>query len=137
MKFSNKDIFRKCDQIRRKLQIWSNLLKKSLMENFFFCAVKYVSSLDFLNQYIFLVDNYIIPVCQDGISTRPGRTDFIPRLHGEIKLHPGKAVQLTTWYLLRFVHMFFSVLIHLVEIHRSCFSRSVHFLQCPFFKTKR
>ena len=39
MNFSIKDIFRKCDQIRRKLQIWSHLLKKSLMENFIFSAV--------------------------------------------------------------------------------------------------
>ena len=39
MKFSIKDLFSKCDQIRRKLRIWSHLLKKSLMENFIFCAV--------------------------------------------------------------------------------------------------
>ena len=39
MNFSIKDIFRKCDQIRRKLQIWSHLLKKSLMKNFIFSAV--------------------------------------------------------------------------------------------------
>ena len=39
MKFSIKDFFRKCDHIRRKLRIWSHLLKKSLMENFIFCAV--------------------------------------------------------------------------------------------------
>ena len=39
MKFSIKDFFSKCDQIRRKLRIWSHLLKKSLMENFIFCAV--------------------------------------------------------------------------------------------------
>ena len=39
MKFSIKDYFSKCDQIRRKLWIWSHLLKKSLMENFIFCAV--------------------------------------------------------------------------------------------------
>ena len=38
MKFSIKDIFSKCDQIRRKLRICSYLLKKSLMENFIFCA---------------------------------------------------------------------------------------------------
>ena len=30
MKFSIKDFFSKCDQICRKLQIWSHLLKKSL-----------------------------------------------------------------------------------------------------------
>ena len=29
----------KCDQIRRKLRIWSHLLRESLMENFIFCAV--------------------------------------------------------------------------------------------------
>ena len=36
MKFSIKDFFSKCDQIPRKLPIWSHLLKKSFMENFFF-----------------------------------------------------------------------------------------------------
>ena len=39
MKFSNMDFFSKCDQICKKLHIWSHLLKKSLMENFIFCAV--------------------------------------------------------------------------------------------------
>ena len=34
MKFSIKDFFSKCDQIRKKLRIWSHLLKKSLTENF-------------------------------------------------------------------------------------------------------
>ena len=38
MKFSIKDIFSKCDQIRSFLRIWSHLLKKSLTENFIFCA---------------------------------------------------------------------------------------------------
>ena len=40
MKFPVKNFFSKCDQIRRKLRIWSHLLKKSLMENFIFCSVK-------------------------------------------------------------------------------------------------
>ena len=39
MKFSIQDIFSKCDQICRKLRIWSHLLKKSLTENFIFLAV--------------------------------------------------------------------------------------------------
>ena len=30
--------FSKCDKIHRKLQIWTHLLKQSLMENFSFCA---------------------------------------------------------------------------------------------------
>ena len=39
MKFSVKDFFSKCDQIRSFLRIWSHLLKKSFMENFIICAV--------------------------------------------------------------------------------------------------
>ena len=39
MKFSIEDFFSKCDQIPRKLRIWSHLLKKSLLENFIFRAV--------------------------------------------------------------------------------------------------
>ena len=38
-KFFVKDFFSKCDQIRRKLRIRSHLLKKSIMENFIFCAI--------------------------------------------------------------------------------------------------
>ena len=44
MKFYFKDFFSKCDQIRRKPRIWSHLLKKSLMENFIFCAVYFYQS---------------------------------------------------------------------------------------------
>ena len=39
MKFSIKGFFNKCGQIRRFLRIWTHLLKKSLMKNFFFCEV--------------------------------------------------------------------------------------------------
>ena len=39
IKFSIKNFLSKCDQIRSFLWIWSHLLKKSLMENFIFCAV--------------------------------------------------------------------------------------------------
>ena len=39
LKIFIKDFFSKFDQIRRKLRIWSHLLKKSLMENIIFCAV--------------------------------------------------------------------------------------------------
>ena len=41
MTFSVKDFLCKCDQIRRKLWIWSLLLKKSFLV---FCAVGYSSS---------------------------------------------------------------------------------------------
>ena len=39
LKFSIKDFFSKCDQFSRKLRTRPHLLKKSLMENFIFCAV--------------------------------------------------------------------------------------------------
>ena len=39
MNFSIKDFFSKCDQIRSFLRIWSDLLKKSLIEKLNFCAV--------------------------------------------------------------------------------------------------
>ena len=42
IKFSIKDFFSKCEQIRSFLQIWSYLLKKSLMENFIFCVVSFL-----------------------------------------------------------------------------------------------
>ena len=35
MKFSIKDFFSKCDQIRKELQIWPGLLKKTLMKTSF------------------------------------------------------------------------------------------------------
>ena len=39
VKFSMKDFFRKLNQIRSFLRIWSHLLEISLMENFIFCTV--------------------------------------------------------------------------------------------------
>ena len=45
MKFSIKDFFKKCDQICRKLRIWSHLMKKFLIKNFIFlCSDPQVNS---------------------------------------------------------------------------------------------
>ena len=41
MKFSIKEVISKCDQVRRKLRIWSHLLKKPLIENLIFGAALY------------------------------------------------------------------------------------------------
>ena len=50
IKFSIKDFFSKCDQIRRKPRIWSYLLKKSLMGNFIFlCSV---TAIDFRRYWL-------------------------------------------------------------------------------------
>ena len=55
MKFSIKDFLSKCDQIRRKLRIWLHLLKKSLMENFIFCAVIGARAQNFTSNTLFVV----------------------------------------------------------------------------------
>ena len=55
MKFYIKDFLSKCDQIRSFLRIWSHLLKKSLMENFIFCAVIGVRAQNFTSNTLFVV----------------------------------------------------------------------------------
>ena len=83
MKFSIKDFFSKCDQIRRKLRIWPHLLKKSLMENFIFCAasvcinlpisLKLKSMLSFTLRLQTLHVLYIksmVPFTQNGIKKK-------------------------------------------------------------------
>ena len=54
MKFFINDFFRKCDQMGRKLRIWSHLLKKSLMEDVIFCAMQHTHFLQqtYLNQLL-------------------------------------------------------------------------------------
>ena len=62
MKFYIKDLFSKSDQIPSLLRIWSHLLKKYLMENFIFCAVKFVR----LKQPF---ENYLMDSFQEGYIT--------------------------------------------------------------------
>ena len=45
MKFLIKDFFRKCKQIHRKLQIWSHILKKSLMKTLYLRCDKFITGL--------------------------------------------------------------------------------------------
>ena len=56
------DFFSKCDQIPRNLRIWSHLLKKSVMENYIFCAVKILMIEDFPTFNILLALPYDFPV---------------------------------------------------------------------------
>ena len=73
MKIFIKDFFRKLDQILRKLRIWSHLLKKSLLENFIFCAVWvtcHITDLwaDALDQDLFELCKYALINVQMGIQ---------------------------------------------------------------------
>ena len=63
--FSINDFFSKCDQIHGFLRVWSHLLKKSLMENFIFCAVyPWLNEVFFKNKVASLEKNCI----QDSIN---------------------------------------------------------------------
>ena len=53
MNFYIKDFFSKCDQIRRKLRILSDLLRKFLMKNLFFVQSRY-----FVKDMIFFILEY-------------------------------------------------------------------------------
>ena len=65
MKFSIKDLFSRCDQISRKLRILSDLLKKFLMENFFFVQWQ-MRNLDPVLTYVMLwmyvAEAYLEPI---------------------------------------------------------------------------
>ena len=60
IKFFTKDFFIKCDQIRRKLRIWSHLLKKSFKAKFIFCAVSMHFSIILPDRYSGVAGPYII-----------------------------------------------------------------------------
>ena len=60
MKFSIKDFFSKCDQIHSFQQIWSNLLKKSLMKNLIFMQCtqikQHLANYENINNYNYFND---------------------------------------------------------------------------------
>ena len=60
MKFSIKNFFSKCDQIRKFLRIWSHLLKKFLMENFIFlCSVRVYNCFHIKISTIYMLDRVL------------------------------------------------------------------------------
>ena len=71
-------------------------------------------------KYAHLGRDYMIPDCQDEISTSPAATDFTIRLHVKIKLCPSKTGQFSTWHLIRF----------------ACISFRFFFVSMSFYKTE-
>ena len=69
MKFSIKDFFNKCDEIRSFLRIWSHLLGRSLMENFIFCDAK--ACLIFVSFIQTAVQNLVKSIPLDSILGSP------------------------------------------------------------------
>ena len=92
MKFSIKNFFSKCDQIRNFLQIWSHLLKKSLMENFMFCALLAVKPLFFARGTTFLGTAFFSPMSRSSRSDvflRKGALKIYSKSTGE---HPCRSL---------------------------------------------
>ena len=67
-KLSIKDFFSKCDQIRRKLRIWSHLPKKSLMRNFIFCGVEILNKVTIHHRILQVLGTELYKV-HHGFST--------------------------------------------------------------------
>ena len=92
--FFIKDFFR-CDQIRRKLRIWSHLLKKSLMETFIFLqssnkrfTISNLRSVSLISEWPFLIiskncewlksqSDSLISFTILALSTPPGNSQLI------------------------------------------------------------
>ena len=58
IKFSIKDFFNNCDQIRNCLRMWYHLLKKSLMENFIFVQCQWVRNVSFSEHFVYELNGW-------------------------------------------------------------------------------
>ena len=85
MKVSIKDFSSKCDQIRSFQRIWSHLLKKSLLENFIFCAVlrekTYFTSSTNIARFIRVI--YSITIISLSRDTKSNRSSVTRRFWKE------------------------------------------------------
>ena len=75
MQFSIKNFFSKCDQIRRKLRIWSHSLKKSLMQNFIFGALLLPYGIGLSEDYLKTSD--FILLCATNANERNGGRQYV------------------------------------------------------------
>ena len=74
-----------------------------------------------------------------GLSEWNQISDFTLQLHGEIRFHPGKAGQVSTWFLFRFVYIFLISLGNDVSLRKLIDSeafrfRSRHQRRFPYIK---
>ena len=66
VRLSIKNFYSKCDQIRKKLQIWSHLLKKFLMENLIFWAVGIFIKFENLRFWFEKLRKWLVPHSPSG-----------------------------------------------------------------------
>ena len=87
MKFSIKHFFSKCDQIHSFLQIWLYLPKKSLMENFIFCAVcligqKFFSTIFRSRHHRCFIKKVFLKISQNSQESVCARVSFFNKTAG-------------------------------------------------------
>ena len=95
MKFPIKDFFSKCDQIRSFMRIWSHILKKSLIKNFIFRALKFllkrirrsIYSTDFTISYSFGKNYKLTQCCHHRDYLFLSGTYFLGQLESMIYPH--------------------------------------------------
>ena len=110
MKFSIKDFISKCDHIRRKLQIWSPLLKKSLMNNFIFaqCWIR-IPILSFFQIQICCKTAFFFFLFHDGSSYHIETSPLILRANEllyERDLRHERGNVYIKWTSIKFYHLF-------------------------------
>ena len=110
-----KEFFSKCDQISSFLRIWSHLSKKSLMENFIFCAVQMeIGKLNFpQNMEINFNDLQLnlsnVTVCFMKMQNFLISKIFVPQKFLTIS-RPSKFVRKTKLSIFAILHHFLNVL---------------------------
>ena len=94
MKFSIKNIFSKYDEIGSFLRSRSHLLKKSLMENFIFCAVLFLKKRLLLKPLLFTVSNKLL-ICS-LLKQKGCNISFFSERDKNIKSHVRICVKLNS-----------------------------------------
>ena len=108
MKFCIEDLFSKCDQILSFLRDWSHLLKKSLMENFIFCAVLFVSGNSSFYEFPFVYRFYITVKWCWGYYNQFHGYYYHPLPH---HMSPSSVAMVSIWLYLDKVRLFIVPLI--------------------------
>ena len=108
MKFFIKHFFTECDQIRKKLRIWLNLLKSSLMEKLYFCA------LSALNHWILVAQTLKIGI---RIANHPFYLLSSPLPQTRHLFSPPKMYPKSAWHIHKPVSNFASNLPSFYVIH--------------------
>ena len=99
-KFFTKDFLSKCDQICRELRIWSNLLKKFLMENFIFCAVSKDQSAEITARVASAAFHFWLPFTVNRVFNWTRLTNIVRDHFAGCSCFRGPSTQLRSYVML-------------------------------------